>query len=245
MRKYSMKKIIVFGAATGGQKIIREFEMHSESFHVIAYADNDPKLQGTSLFGKPVIKPSDINNFSFDGIIIASTARDNIYKQLVDELGIDSFKILKYDSFRHLAKHAAIKNMAQLIYENNISGNVAEVGVYQGESAKLINKYFPDRILYLFDTFEGFVDADIKREIEIGTDWITKRSYLLSDDTSIDIVLEKMSNPEMCVIKKGYFPKTAEGLEDVFSFVSIDVDLYQPTLEALKYFYSRLSGGGA
>ena len=45
-------------------------------------------------------------------------------------------------------------------------------------------------------------------------------------------------------MKKGYFPKTVEGLEERFAFVSLDADLYQPMLEGLKYFYPRLEKGG-
>ena len=40
------------------------------------------------------------------------------------------------------------------------------------------------------------------------------------------------------------FPVTLEGLEDRFAFVSLDVDLYQPTAAGLKYFYPRLVNGG-
>ena len=54
-----------------------------------------------------------------------------------------------------------------------------------------------------------------------------------------------MLHPENCVIKNGYFPETAEGLEDeTFAFVSLDPDLYAPVLSGLEFFYPRLSGGG-
>jgi O-methyltransferase len=44
---------------------------------------------------------------------------------------------------------------------------------------------------------------------------------------------------------KGFFPQTAGRPRDaVFSFVHLDVDLYQSTLEGLKFFYPRPSRGG-
>jgi len=44
---------------------------------------------------------------------------------------------------------------------------------------------------------------------------------------------------------KGYFPETAKDLsEDRFSFVHLDADLYKPTIDALHYFYPKLSPGG-
>ena len=57
-------------------------------------------------------------------------------------------------------------------------------------------------------------------------------------------VLAKMIYPERCVLKKGYFPDTAEGLEDQFCFVNLDMDLYRPMLEGLRFFYGRMCDGG-
>jgi O-methyltransferase len=37
-----------------------------------------------------------------------------------------------------------------------------------------------------------------------------------------------MQNKQNCIIRKGFFPETAEGIDDNFSFVSIDVDQYEP-----------------
>src|SRR4051812_16295074 len=47
------------------------------------------------------------------------------------------------------------------INQRKLQGNVAELGVYQGKFAKHINKYFPERLLYLFDTFQGFDKSDV------------------------------------------------------------------------------------
>lgn len=57
--------------------------------------------------------------------------------------------------------------------------------------------------------------------------------------------MKKMAHPERCVIRRGAFPETAVGLEDVnFAFCSIDVDLFRPTISGLEFFYRRLSPGG-
>jgi hypothetical protein len=43
----------------------------------------------------------------------------------------------------------------------------------------------------------------------------------------------------------GWIPDRFPEVDDrCFSFVHIDVDLYQPTLDSLEFFYPRLSTGG-
>jgi O-methyltransferase len=239
-------KVIIFGAGGGGKNLTKEIEDRNDLYEIIAYTDNDPKLQGTVLFGKPVIHPSNISSYDYDQIIIAAMDTYNITNQLTKEYGI-SPDIINGTLFSHLgnnnARITALKNAAQLIYDNHITGVVAELGVFQGDFAKHINANFPDKTLYLFDTFEGFSENDVKKEREIGTKRIFERSYNYSG-TSIELVLSKMKNPDKCVIKRGYFPETATGLEETFAFVSLAADLYRPMLEGLKFFYSRLSKGG-
>ncbi len=150
------------------------------------------------------------------------------------------FEIRKYQ--RGDARVATLENCAREIRERNVAGNVAEAGVYQGGFAAYINKLFPNRKLYLFDTFEGFNEQDSAIELKNGfsgasQDW---------GETSEEIVLSKMIRPENCIIKKGFFPETAADIkkDETFCFVSLDMDLYQPIYEGLKFFYPRLSKGG-
>jgi len=126
------------------------------------------------------------------------------------------------------------------IKSNQVQGNVAELGVYKGDFAKRINQLFPDKKLYLFDTFEGFDEKDISTE---------KQSNFSSgeqdfSDTSVELVLSKMKYRENCIVKKGFFPSSAVGVDDRFCFVSIDADLYEPILSGLQFFYPKLESKG-
>jgi O-methyltransferase len=126
------------------------------------------------------------------------------------------------------------------INAKGIKGNVAELGVYKGKFARYINQYFPDRILYLFDTFEGFDNRDVVRE---------KNEHFSSgdqdfSDTSVAAVLRLMPFPAKCRPVKGFFPESAMGIEDTFAFVSLDADLYEPIYSGLQFFYPRLIKGG-
>ena len=135
---------------------------------------------------------------------------------------------------------ATLELVAHEINNKNLQGNVAEVGVYKGKFAQYINQYFPSRKLYLFDTFQGFDEKDIKAEIKLGLNNVGQNF----SNTSVDIVLKNMPFPKQCIIKKGFFPETTEGIDDTFVFVSLDTDLYEPIYQGLTYFYPRMVRGG-
>jgi O-methyltransferase len=131
--------------------------------------------------------------------------------------------------------------VVQEIEKRSVAGDAAELGVYKGEFAAVINMAFPTRTLYLFDTFEGFHSLDKEAERKLGS-----RGYGRDfSDTSVEDVMKRMPHAGHCVIRKGFFPQTAEGLENkTFCFVSIDTDLYAPVAAGLSFFYPRLSAGG-
>ncbi|MGI4834554.1 MAG: TylF/MycF/NovP-related O-methyltransferase [Janthinobacterium lividum] len=137
-------------------------------------------------------------------------------------------------------RYATLGLCAQELAARQVPGNVAELGVYQGDFAKRLNYLFPDRKLYLFDTFAGFAHQDVSTEKASGFS-TGAQSFA---DTSVELVLRKMPHPQQCVIKKGFFPATAADVDDTFCFVSLDADLYDPILEGLRFFYPRLSPGG-
>lgn len=130
---------------------------------------------------------------------------------------------------------------AEQIKERGVPGAIAELGVFRGDQAHLISRLFPERTFHLFDTFEGFAFDDLKTEHSEGYSVASIGDFA---DTSVDLVLGKLLNPERVVVHKGFFPATAQGLEEIFAFVSLDVDLHDPTAAGLAYFYPRLSPGG-
>ena len=139
-------------------------------------------------------------------------------------------------------RFATLKLLAAEIRDRKVDGVCAELGVYQGKFAKCINREFRDKLLYLFDTFEGMPKQDMKYEEEQGyTDPLSVKDY---SDTSVDVVLGQMPYPEKCVVRKGYFPDTVPKEDLKYAFVSIRPSMYKPVLEGLRYFYPRLSPGG-
>jgi O-methyltransferase len=138
---------------------------------------------------------------------------------------------------------AALRLVAREIKERCLQGCTAELGVYRGNFAKHINKAFSDKKLYLFDTFGGFDKRDVKIDNDAGFSTIGSVENDFNQP-SISLIMRKMKHPKTCIIKKGYFPETAQDLDEKFVFVSIDPDLYEPIYQGLCYFYPRLVAGG-
>jgi len=136
---------------------------------------------------------------------------------------------LEGDAVRRGAMFLALRTLA----EEDVPGALAEVGVYRGHTAALLHRHAPGRTCYLFDTFEGFDARD-----ETASDTRFR-------DTSVEAVLAAMNANDKVIVRKGWFPETAAGLEDErFALVSLDADKYNPTLAGLEFFYPRLSPGG-
>ena len=106
--------------------------------------------------------------------------------------------------------------------------------MYKGFTSRFIHTLVPERTLYLFDTFEGFPGQDLGNKAD--------RRF---KDTSLEAVKENIGDLRNIVFRKGYFPATAQGLEnETFAFVMLDLDLYEPTLAGLEFFYPRVGSTG-
>lgn len=127
------------------------------------------------------------------------------------------------------------------IERQGIKGDFAELGVYKGETARIIHLCSPERKLHLFDTFKGFPAGDLKEETGKAASYTTKHFA----DTRPEKVKQLLGEHRGIICYPGYFPHTAKGLEqEKFAFVSIDADLYKPTKAGLEFFYPKLPGGG-
>ena len=119
----------------------------------------------------------------------------------------------------------------------NVPGAAAELGVYRGGFARWINRLLPGRVLYLFDTFEGFDETE---SAGYGAGFVGAHS-----NTAAEAVLAGLPHPERARIRRGLFPSTAEGLEgERFALVSLDADLEQSTYAGLCWFLPRMEPGG-
>lgn len=133
-------------------------------------------------------------------------------------------------------RYATIGLAIQRILSENINGSLAEVGVYRGDISRFVHQIAPERVYYLFDTFEGFPRQDLEPNVSEDNRF---------SDTTVKEVLNNIGSTRNIIIKKGYVPDTFWGLEnEQFAFVLLDLDLYKPTMSSLGFFYPRLVKGG-
>lgn len=229
-----MKKVYIFGAGRTGENIFRQIQ-HEVS--VEGFLDNDANYWGKVKEGRPVIgNAAALADHPYDEVIIASsTALPVMRKQLLDA-GVDPLRINSaYVETQVNARINFLRDFASMEISIPAGCAVAEGGVFQGEFAKEINGCFPNLTLHLFDTFEGFDERDIQVEAARNFSKEKARHFNI---TSEELVREKLPHPERAVFHKGYFPETAQGITDKhFLFVNLDFDLYNPTLEGLRFFY--------
>jgi len=125
--------------------------------------------------------------------------------------------------------------------QSRLEGQMAEVGVYQGGSAKIICEAKSDRGLHLFDTFTGLPKVS-EKDTHFGAKYWEDGGFNNTDEEKVRKYLSKYRN---VFVHKGLFPDTAEPVRNAkFSFVHLDVDLYQSTIDCLEFFYPRLVQGG-
>lgn len=124
----------------------------------------------------------------------------------------------------------------------DVPGDTAECGVFMGASSWLIcnaNQKLQKmkKKHHMFDSFEGLScpnseDGAFWREGDLAVVEDSVKRNLSAFDDDINIY-------------KGWIPERFNDVKDLtFSFVHIDVDLYQPTKDSLIFFYERLNQGG-
>lgn len=124
---------------------------------------------------------------------------------------------------------------------HSVPGDTAECGVFAGAGSYLICKMNEkndnySRYHHGFDSFEGLS----KPSEYDGPQWSEK-------DLScpIEITQKNLASFSNVKLYKGWIPERFVDVADYhFCFIHIDVDLFDPTLKSLEFFYPRTNHGG-
>jgi len=139
-------------------------------------------------------------------------------------------------NYHTLDKKFVLDQLTQLAL--SVPGDTAECGTYRGSSSFFVCRRIQGtgKHHHVFDSFEG-LSAPSAAD---GTFWV-KGALTMPEE-----VARKTLSPYPFVeFHRGWIPTTFESVKDrTFCFLHVDVDLFQPTLESLGFFYQRLAKGG-
>ncbi|MBF0236072.1 MAG: class I SAM-dependent methyltransferase [SAR324 cluster bacterium] len=151
----------------------------------------------------------------------------------------------------------ALIKATRYVYENEISGDIVECGVYKGGSMMAVAQtlcllHSTDKTLYLYDTFEGMPapvledgeHAQMKfnkmRTQEDRADWC--RAPLAEVQANM---FSTGYNPQKMIFIKGKVQDTIpRNIPDKISLLRLDTDFYESTQHELAHLFPRLSHGG-
>lgn len=145
------------------------------------------------------------------------------------QFGTKLESLLSTDRICNLIKYS---NLCQ-----GLGGYISEFGVYAGGSLEILAFHNPNNEILAFDSFEGLPapsEHDFHRKGEFG-----KISY---DDIAGYFA---MIYPRVRIIK-GFSPRVFDICDPNvrFSFVHVDVDLYQSVKDAIDFFLPRMLTNG-
>lgn len=142
-------------------------------------------------------------------------------------------------NYRSYDRKFTLREMLKLALRQ--PGDLAECGVFRGATAYLAAKAIvaegSGRRLHLFDSFEGLSaprpgDGDFWRA---GSMACSAEEVAANLGNLVDVTL----------FHPGWIPtRFGEVADRRFCFLHLDVDLHQPTLDSLRFFYPRMMPGG-
>jgi O-methyltransferase len=150
----------------------------------------------------------------------------------------------KDDETRILDRRFQLMRFAETVAK--IPGSTAECGVYRGIGSAMIcqtlqDHYAPHERHFGFDSFAGVSAPDEHDKLANGDSPWTKGQLT----TSYEATAQMLGEFSFCQLVQGWIPDTFPVAADHrFRLVHIDVDLYEPTLASLQFFYPRLNPGG-
>ena len=165
-------------------------------------------------------------------------------KALIKTENVDSDNLHKQSRFLDLI------NVTRDLLNKNYLDDFVEVGCWRGHSSyilsELIQKSHHNLNLHIFDSFEGLSQPTTNDHsfLNKGIHEVNRVRKMFSSDEDF-VKNHVLTEFKFVKTYRGFIPSEFHKVEDKkFSLVHIDVDLYEPTMESLIFFYPRLTEGG-
>ena len=152
-----------------------------------------------------------------------------------------SFANYPHTTITRWSVNGALREFTQ--WTNKLGGDIPECGSYVGVSAWFMaNESKEQAEIYLFDSFKGLSDPSPDDRITVTNAHTWKKGDLTA---TLDELKQNLAGFKNIHIMEGWIPDCFKEVESCkFRLVHIDVDLYQPTLKSLEFFYPRLVNSG-
>lgn len=132
-----------------------------------------------------------------------------------------------------------------------LDGDIAECGCLKGLSAYILasrardhEQGFRGAGFHIFDSFEG-LSAPVAADLDGADDRVRPNLKKGTFAASLDLVKGNLVDFPHIQFYPGWIPERFPEVADRrFQFLNLDVDLYQPTKDAIAFFYPRLVAGG-
>lgn len=162
------------------------------------------------------------------------------------------------DSNFKRARFFALAGWCEAIAGGKVT-NVAECGCYLGHSSYMISHTLKstgfDGVFHIFDSFEGLSDFSSEDLVPATPGVAVERLKKISPQSdrskprpffgSERVLLKVLEEFPFIKTYKGWIPSRFNEVSELtFGLVALDLDIYQPTLDALRFFYPRLKSGG-
>ncbi len=181
--------------------------------------------------------------------IVIGFSRNNEIRQLYDQslqraqdgAHDNPLKQMRYYVLHQLAATAARKFP-------NLSW--AECGCWWGHSTHILSSIAAAQpafsgALHVFDSFEGLSEFGAQDESRFRPTAAAKNAARQNFRSDLARVSEGLARYPFVRLHPGWIPaKFPEVEAETFSLVTIDVDLYEPIRDAVRFFYPRLQKGG-
>jgi hypothetical protein len=119
--------------------------------------------------------------------------------------------------------------------KNKINAKWVECGAHAGMSMFFVADLCPTEFIGI-DSFEG-----VSEPMEYDTEYFKTVKLAVP----LEPAQKHLSEFKNVNLYKGWIPSVFDELNDSqYSFVHIDVDLYEPTRDSINYFYPRMVDGG-
>lgn len=154
------------------------------------------------------------------------------------------------DNLAKRCRYISLVQTIELVMDRAVTGDFVECGCWRGHSAHITAGILAERkfagTFHIFDSFDGLSDleqADTNEREALSPEEVEAQAKMFA--CSEEEFKKNLAEFSFIKTYKGWIPERFEEVSNkTFSFVHIDVDLYQPYIDSIDFFYPRLSSGG-